>query len=325
MRSGRKASHFSARNRSNVTIFRRITMIGLAAGLLLTLACGPSQEELDRRIEAGVQRILASMPTATPIVFPTPLPTITPFPTVTPQPTPTQIMFPPTPTAVATPAAPTPQPTATPQPLPNFEEIHQRVWQSVFLIESSQGEGSGWLVEPNLILTNQHVVGNDTRVTVRQAFDHSITATVLAIDHPRDIALLRFDPHATPLDADAKPLPMGDISTDNIAGALLALGYSGTGVKSNGTVGAASANVGVLSQIINFGADNFGFNLIMDVPVDTGDSGGPVFNVQGEVVGMVRAIGLQSPGGPRSFGTVFAVHVDEIRDALEALKHGESR
>ena len=63
----------------------------------------------------------------------------------------------------------------------------------------------------------------------------------------------------------------------------------------------------------------------MDVPVDIGDSGGPVFNSQGEVVGMVRALGLESPRGPRAIGSAFAVHIDEIRDALEALKNGKSR
>jgi len=118
---------------------------------------------------------------------------------------------------------------------------------------------------------------------------------------------------------------MGNIATEHIAGPLLVLGYSGIGVKDNGTVGAASANVGVLSQIIDFGAKDFGFNLIMDVPVDPGDSGGPVFNAQGEVVGMVRAIGLQSPRGPRAFGTAFAVHIEEIQAALETLREGQSR
>ena len=226
-------------------------------------------------------------PTPTPVVFPTPLPTATPItlpPTPTPQPAPTPVTFSPTPTPITFP------PTPTPQPIVDFNAVYLQTWPSVFLIETPAGSGSGWLIESNLILTNQHVVAGFSMVTVRQSGSPSFAATVLAVDSLRDIALLRFDATNAQLHPRAAPLSLGEISTGDVATSLMALGYSGAGVKDDGTVGAASANVGVLSQIINLRSDSLGLNLIMDAPIDPGDSGGPVLNPEGLVVGMVRAV-----------------------------------
>jgi putative serine protease PepD len=58
----------------------------------------------------------------------------------------------------------------------------------------------------------------------------------------------------------------------------------------------------------------------MDTPVDPGDSGGPVLDASGEVVGMTRAVAEQTVGGQRVVGTFYAVHIDEILDSLPDLK-----
>lgn len=207
----------------------------------------------------------------------------------------------------------------------NFQAVHLRVWPTVFFIETRTGHGSGWLVGPGLILTNQHVVAGFSSVTVRQAVDPPFRASVLATDRLRDIALLRFDPATAQLHDQAAPLSLGIISAVQAAQPLMALGYSGTDVKEDGTVGSAAANVGVLSQIIDFGSANEGLNLMMDTPIDPGDSGGPVLNPDGLVVGMTRAVLEQTASGQRVVGTFYAVHIDDIRDALPALKEGRSR
>ena len=303
-------------------------------------ACGPSTEEIDERIQQHIANIptpvptATSVPTPTPMVLPTPLPTSTPvtlLPTATPQPTPTPITFPPTPTPVTFPPTPTPQPTSTPQPTPttqptlDFNAVYGETWPSVFFIETPAGSGTGWLIEPDPIMTNEHVVAGFSSVTVRQAGDPKFTASVLAVDSLRDIALLRFNATNAQLHARTAPLLLGDVSTADAAMPLMALGYSGAGVKDDGTVGSALANVGALSQITNLGSDSFGRNLVMDAPTDPGDSGGPVLNPEGLVVGMVRAVREQTASGQRVVGTFFAVHVDEIRDALPSLKAGQFR
>ena len=85
--------------------------------------------------------------------------------------------------------------------------------------------GTGWLIEPGLILTNQHVVGGSTTVSVRQNQQSLFTARVRAVDEPRDIALLAFDVSRTFLNPMAKPLPTGLASLFDIASSMMAMGY----------------------------------------------------------------------------------------------------
>ena len=207
----------------------------------------------------------------------------------------------------------------------DFSKVYQESWPSVFMIQTSNGRGSGWLIEPGLILTNEHVIKGSSRVTVRQASNRPFPATVVAFDSWRDVALLRFDPIRARLPRAATPLSLGKPQNRDIATPLLGLGYSSTDINSDGTVGLASANVGVLSQFTDFGGSRLGFNLVMDAPQDPGDSGGPVLDSGGAVVGMIRAAQVQNSAGQRVVGTFYAVHIDEIRDVLPALKRGESR
>ena len=199
--------------------------------------------------------------------------------------------------------------------------VYQQVWPSVFYIEPEDGQhGTGWLLEPGVIITAAHVVSDSEQVTVRQASAPAFTATLAGMDKHRDVALLRYDLGETALGAGAVPLPLGDADINDIARDLLALGYSGSGVKSNGEVGSPKANAGILSQITNFGAQSYGRNLEMDAPIDPGDSGGPVLNTAGEVVGMVRAAARRTPGGVQVVGTFYAVHADEIRASVAEIR-----
>lgn len=295
---------------------RGILKAALAAFVVLGIACGPSDEELRLLMEETFATSIAAVPTVTP------QPTTTPQPDPTPQPIPT-----PAPTATPQPNStpqpiPTPAPTATPQPIINLNAVYLDSWPSVFYVEADEGIGTGWLLEEGFIVTAQHVVEGDNRVLIRQADEESFFATVIATDSLHDIALLRV-PTTAQLPGDARPLSLGESTSNDAGKPVIALGYSGGyGIHDDGTVGSAAANVGVVSQIFETPQ---GLQLVMDAPVDPGDSGGPVLNERGQVIGMSVSVDVSTAGGQRIVGTFNAVHVDEIRDALPDLKDGKSR
>ena len=208
---------------------------------------------------------------------------------------------------------------------PDLNRLYRETRASVFYIDPTDGQhGAGWLLEPGVIVTVAHFVSGREQVIVRQATAPTFVASVAGLDERRDVALLRYEIETATLEPDTRPLLLGNAGSDDIAKTLLALGYSSSGVKREGTVGSPKANAGILSQITNFGPESYGRNLEMDAAIDPGDSGGPVLNANGEVIGMVRAAARRSQGGETVVGTFYAIHADEIRAALTEIRSRES-
>ena len=297
----------------------------LAAALGCLAACGPSDEEVDAKIAtavAGATPIVlpTPLPTATPVIFPTPLPTATPIALPTPLPTATPIVLP-TPLPTATPVEfPTPLPTATPVVLPPDAEgdvsaLYRDVADSVVYIETPDGLGTGWVIGDGLIVTNEHVVRDEEAVTVRHAFLPPFRADVVFTDAVLDVAFLSYNTAVTTMEA----LPTRGVTPDNVGETLFVLGYSRYGVQENGTVGGAALKRGVLSAIVGFG-DQGGRQLRIDAVVDPGDSGGPVLDTLGRVVGMSKGVVETDETGRRVVGIFYAVHMEEIETLLAAYE-----
>ena len=174
-----------------------------------------------------------------------------------------------------------------------------------------RGQGSGFIVSPDgLILTNAHVVRDAKEVTVRLADRREFAAKVLGSDAATDIAVLRISATGLPTVrlGDAKSLMVGD--------PVLAIGAP-FGLEQSATAGIVSAKGRSLpgEAVVPF--------IQTDAAVNPGNSGGPLFDGAGQVVGINSQIYSRSGGFQ---GLSFAIPIDlalKIRDQIVATGRAE--
>jgi len=184
------------------------------------------------------------------------------------------------------------------------------------------GLGSGFVVDGNgEIATNAHVVttgqGRDIRkageVYVRFADDNQVPARVVGFDPFSDVALLKLDPKGLKL----RPLPLGDVGGVHVGQPVAAIG-SPFGEESSLSVGVISATGRSIESLTGFQTNGA---LQTDAAINSGNSGGPLLDAAGRVLGINSQI--RSSSGSNS-GVGFAVPVDVVRRSLDQLrKDGE--
>ncbi len=175
--------------------------------------------------------------------------------------------------------------------------------------EDVQGAGSGFIVDPSgIIVTNNHVVGQASRIMVSLSDGTQLPARVLGADELTDVAVIKVDP--------PHPLPAiiwGDSRKIDVGDWILAAG------NPFGLGGSVSAGI-ISARGRDLGAGPFDNFLQLDAPINPGNSGGPAFDMAGEVVGMTTAI--VSPSGG-SVGIGFAIPSDLVRHTVAELSaHG---
>jgi serine protease Do len=166
--------------------------------------------------------------------------------------------------------------------------------------------GSGFIIDPSgLVVTNNHVIADADEITVTLQDDTNFKAEVVGRDTKVDLALLRIK--------STKPLPalkFGDSDGTRVGDWVLAIGNP-FGLGGTVTAGILSAR----AREINAGPyDDF---LQTDAPINRGNSGGPMFNMNGEVIGINTAI--YSPSGG-SIGIGFAIPSNLARPVVEQLR-----
>ncbi len=170
----------------------------------------------------------------------------------------------------------------------------------------THGLGSGFIVSPDgIIITNAHVVRDAREVTVKLADRREFRARVLGSDPKTDIAVLKIDAKNLPV------VPLGASKDLKVGEWVLAIG-SPYGFDSTVTAGVVSAKGRSLPD-----DSNVPF-IQTDVAVNPGNSGGPLFNVRGEVVGVNSQIYSQTGGFQ---GLSFAIPIDvahRIKDQIVA-------
>ncbi|MCG6856949.1 MAG: DegQ family serine endoprotease [Salaquimonas sp.] len=175
-----------------------------------------------------------------------------------------------------------------------------------------QSQGSGFVVDSSgIIVTNNHVVGDADEIVASFNDGTKLNAEVVGRDTKTDIAVLRVK-------AD-HPLPaikLGDSDKTRIGDWVLAIGNP-FGFGRTVTLGIVSA----IGRDINSGPyDNY---IQTDASINKGNSGGPLFNMDGEVIGINTAI-ISPSGG--SIGLGFAIPTSLARGVIDQLiQYGETR
>ena len=173
-----------------------------------------------------------------------------------------------------------------------------------------QGVGSGFIISPDgYILTNAHVVAGSSEVTVRMSdAKREFKAKVVGADERTDVALLKVDENNLPV---AK---LGKSSTLEPGQWVAAIG-SPFGFANTITAGIVSATERALP------AETYLPFIQTDVAVNPGNSGGPLLNLDGEVVGINSMIYSRTGG---YMGVSFAIPIEEAMDVSKQLReHGK--
>ncbi len=252
--------------------------------------------------EFGDERVSTSTPVATvaavinPTVSPTPTGPSTHVPTATPTPLPT-------PTNTAVPTA-----ISTPNTQLTLADVVEQVRAGVVRIEGTTSSGSGFVVDgAGYILTNEHVINGQSRLTVVFDSGARLAARVIASDATRDIALLKITP--------SRILTVLPFATSVREGEeVVALGYP---LESLGLGESMTITKGIISslRLIRGVA-----SIQTDAALNPGNSGGPLVNAEGEVVGM----NTSAYSGDVAQGIGFAIKFNVLSSRLTAMKAGQS-
>jgi len=169
----------------------------------------------------------------------------------------------------------------------------------------SQSLGSGFIISPDgYVLTNAHVVEAADEVTIKLSDKREFKAKVIGADRKTDIALLKIDATGLP------NVRIGDPTRLKVGEWVVAIG-SPFGFENTVTAGIVSAKGRSLPQ------ENFVPFIQTDVAVNPGNSGGPLFNLRGEVVGINSQIYSRTGG---FMGLSFAIPIDVAMDIQQQLR-----
>jgi S1-C subfamily serine protease len=176
--------------------------------------------------------------------------------------------------------------------------------------------GTGFVVDTEgHIVTNQHVVDDAEQVRVRFGEKgERVEARVLGSDASSDLAVLKVDPSDAPR---LKPLPLGASEDVHVGDTAIAIGNP-FGLERTLTAGVVSATDRRIDAPDGFSIDDA---VQTDAPINSGNSGGPLLDGAGRVIGVNAQIRANGSGG--NVGIGFAVPVDTVKEVLPQLKEGQ--
>src|ERR1035437_6551240 len=189
-------------------------------------------------------------------------------------------------------------------------------WDFFYGAVPQQGQGSGFILnKEGLILTNNHVIDNAQRVEVTLSDKHKYKATVVTVDKGHDLALLKIDA------PNLVPATLAETSTGLTVGQRVYAIGNPFGLSGTMTRGIISAIRSVRSPENGNPIEDA---IQTDASVNPGNSGGPLLNSRGEVIGITTMIA--SNGADQSSGIGFAIPINTAKAVLDDFaKYGRVR
>ena len=172
--------------------------------------------------------------------------------------------------------------------------------------------GSGFIIkEDGIVITNNHVIANAEDILIRVG-DKEYSAEVIGADPYMDLAVLKMKTKNK-----FKPVTFGDSSKARVGDWVVAIGnpFGLGGTVTSGIISARNRQIG-LTRYEDF--------IQTDASINQGNSGGPLFNLKGEVIGVNTAI--IAPGQSGSIGIGFAIPANAASNVIDQLiKFGETK
>lgn len=191
----------------------------------------------------------------------------------------------------------------------SINEIYKRNASAVVEIQAGNASGTGFVIDKEgHVATNEHVVGTAQTVEVRFAEGGEEQARVIATDRSTDLAVLQVDLAGH----DVDPVELGSSGEVEVGDPVYAIGNP-FGLERSLTAGIVSAVDRAIQAPNGFTINDA---IQTDAPVNHGNSGGPLLNASGSVIGVVSQIASESGG---NVGIGYAVPSDTLRTVVAAL------
>jgi S1-C subfamily serine protease len=183
--------------------------------------------------------------------------------------------------------------------------------------QTQQSLGSGFVIDKaGHIVTNYHVISGASRVQVSFSSQDEIDAQVVGSDPSTDIAVLKIDTHSRAL----TPLPLGDSDAVSVGDPVYAIGNP-FGFTRTLTAGVVSA---LQRQIVAPNTQPIDGVIQTDAAINHGNSGGPLIDAAGRVIGVTSQISTGTTGEQGNIGIGFAIPINTVRSvAAQIIKSGK--
>ena len=184
--------------------------------------------------------------------------------------------------------------------------------------QKSQALGSGFVIDKaGHIVTNYHVVENARSVDVSFSNNESMKAKIVGADASTDIAVLQVDTHARAL----TPLALGNSDAVRVGDSVVAIGNP-FGYDRTVTAGIVSALQRVIRAPNSYSIDHV---IQTDAALNKGNSGGPLLDARGNVIGVNSQIAAGDSGASGNVGIGFAVPINTVKTvAAQIIKTGHA-